>query len=78
MTYEKENRIMAKDFVCSTCRYVKCRCQNDPLMAAEIRLAHASDEWMDAQYAFELAKQNYHYAFDEVKALRAQKRAIQK
>lgn len=67
---------MTKDFVCPTCRYVKCRCHDDPLTAAEIRLAHASDAWMDAQDAFELAKQNYHYAFDEVKTLRGQKRVI--
>ena len=49
---------------------------DDPLLAAEIRLAHASNAWIDAQDAFELAKQNYHFAFNEVRALRAQKRAL--
>jgi hypothetical protein len=67
---------MARDFVCPTCRYMTCRCQDDPLTAAEIRLAKASDAWMDAQDAFELAKQNYHYAFNEVKTLRGQKRTL--
>ena len=45
---------------------------DDRLLQAQIRLAHASDAWMDAQDAFELAKQNYHFAFDEVTALRRQ------
>lgn len=45
---------------------------DDVLLAAEVRLARASDAWLTAQESFETIKTEYHAAFNEVVRLKAE------